>query len=122
MGISVSQRFLEQSRNISRAFEDQQLIAEDLIRIMRRTLKKIQTIYVKDLLHGLMMRNMGTPDVINHTNRMLKRENRQRERRTGALPRNTTVLEAETEVQTTNDTITHTRPAYNDATTKQTTP
>ena len=96
MGISVSERFLKQTRDISKAFEDQQLIADELIRMMRRTLKKIQTIYVKDLLHGLMVRNMGTPDVINHTNRMLKTENQQRERRTTTLPRNTTVLGAET--------------------------
>ena len=75
MGISVSERFLKQTRDISKAFEDQQLIAEELIRMMRRTLKKIQTIYVKDLLHGLMVRNMGTPEVINHTNRMLRTEN-----------------------------------------------
>ena len=50
MGISVSERFLKQTRDISKAFEDQQLIADELIRMMRRTLKKIQTIYVKDLL------------------------------------------------------------------------
>ena len=62
MGISVSERFLRQTREISRAFEDQQLIADELIRMMRRTLKKIQTIYVKDLLYGLMVRNMGTPE------------------------------------------------------------
>ena len=62
MGISVSERFLRQTREISRAFEDQQLIADELIRMMRRTLKKIQTIYVKDLLYRLMVRNMGTPE------------------------------------------------------------
>ena len=62
MGISVSERFLRQTREISRAFEDQQLIADELIRMMRRTLKKIQTIYIKDLLYGLMVRNMGTPE------------------------------------------------------------
>ena len=68
MGISVSERFLRQTREISRAFEDQQLIADELIRMMRQTLKKIQTIYVKNLLYGLTVRNMGTPEVINHTN------------------------------------------------------
>ena len=50
------------------------MIADELIRMMRRTLKKIQTIYVKNLLYGLMVRNMGTPEVINHTNRMLGTE------------------------------------------------
>ena len=41
--------------------------------MMRRTLKKIQTVYVKDLLYGLQERHMGTPDVINHANKMLER-------------------------------------------------
>ena len=90
MGILVSERFVRQTREISRAFEDQQLIANEMIRMMRRTLKKIQTIYVKDLLYGLMVRNMGTPEVINHTNRML------------------------------NNTTTHTRPSYNNTTVRNT--
>ena len=75
MGITVSERFVQQTRNISRSFEDQQLIARDMIRMMRRTLKKLQTIYVKNLLYGLMERNMGTPDVINHADRMLRTGN-----------------------------------------------
>ena len=75
MGITVSERFIQQTKNISRSFADQQLIARDMIRMMRRTLKKLQTIYVKNLLYGLMERNMGTPDVINHTGRMLRTRN-----------------------------------------------
>ena len=71
MGITVSERFIKQTKVISRSFEDQQLIVRDMIRMMRKTLKKIQTIYVKDLLYGLIERNMGTPDVINSVNRML---------------------------------------------------
>ena len=72
MGITVSERFIQQTKTISRSFEDQQLIVRDMIRMMRRTLKKIQTVYVKDLLYGLMERNMGTPEVINHAERMLR--------------------------------------------------
>ena len=72
MGITVSERFIQQTRIISRSFEDQQLIVQEMIRMMRKTLKKIQTVYVKDLLYGLMERNMGTAEVINHADRMLK--------------------------------------------------
>ena len=72
MGITVSERFIQQTKTISRSFEDQQLIVRDMICMMRKTLKKIQTVYVKDLLYGLMERNMGTPEVINHADRMLR--------------------------------------------------
>ena len=40
--------------------------------MMKKTLKKIQTVYVKDLLYGLMERNMGTAEVKNHADRMLR--------------------------------------------------
>ena len=43
-----------------------------MIHMMRKTLKKIQTVYVKDLLYGLMERNMGTAEVINHADRIFK--------------------------------------------------
>ena len=73
MGITISERFISQTKTIARTFEDQQLIVNEMIRMMRRTLKKIQTVYVKDLLYGLQERHMGTPDVINHANKMLER-------------------------------------------------
>ena len=65
IGITVTNHFIAQTKRIGRSFEDQQLIIEAMIRTMRKTLKKIQSIYVKDLLYSLYERNMWTTEVIN---------------------------------------------------------
>ena len=65
MGITVTNHFIAQTKRIGRSFVDQQLIIEAMIRTMRKTLKKIQSIYVKDLLYSLYERNMWTTEVIN---------------------------------------------------------
>ena len=52
-------------RGIANMFEDQQLVVEAMIRMMRKTVKKIRAIYAKDLLYKLHERNMGTASVIN---------------------------------------------------------
>ena len=71
MGIDLSETFLAKTRQIASVYEDQQLVVNALIRMMRKTMKKIQSIYVKDLLYTLYEKNMGTADVINLSNRLM---------------------------------------------------
>ena len=74
MGITVTNHFIAQARRIGRSFEDQQMIVEAMIRTMRKTLKKIQSIYVKDLLYNLYERNRGTPEVISSANQLKEKD------------------------------------------------
>ena len=79
MGITVNHHFIAKARQLSNDFEDQQLVVKAMIRMMRKTLKKIQTIHVKDLLYMLHERNMGTTDVINLANRLIHRRGSRRD-------------------------------------------
>ena len=79
MGNRLTETFLAKARSIGTAFEDQHLVVEAMIRMMRKTVKKIRSIYVKDLLYKLQEKRMGTAEVVNLSNRLAGRNTHQRD-------------------------------------------
>ena len=70
MGITLTETFLANTRSIGIYFGDQHLVVTAMQRLMRKTIRKIQAIYTKDLLYKLQERRMGTPDVFNLATRL----------------------------------------------------
>ena len=50
MGITLTETFLAKTRSIGISFGDQHLVVTAMKRLMRKTIRKIQAIYTKDLL------------------------------------------------------------------------
>ena len=79
MGITLTETFLAKTKSIGRSFGDQHLVVTAMKRLMRKTIRKIQAIYTKDLLYKLQERRMGTPSVFNLATRLAKNNKRQRD-------------------------------------------
>ena len=79
MGITLTETFLANTRSIGIYFGDQHLVVTAMQRLMRKTIRKIQAIYTKDLLYKLQERRMGTPDVFNLATRLAGNNKRQRD-------------------------------------------
>ena len=79
MGITLTETFLAGARTIGTVFEDQHLVVPAMIHMMRKTIKKIQSLYVKDLLYKLHERRMGTAEVVNLATRLAGSNRHQRD-------------------------------------------
>ena len=79
MGITLTETFLAKTRSIGINFGDQHLVVTAMQRLMRKTIRKIQAIYKKDLLYKLQERQMGTPDIFNLATRLARNNKRQRD-------------------------------------------
>ncbi len=79
MGITLTETFLAGVRTIGTVFEDQHLVVPAMIHMMRETIKKIQSLYVKDLLYKLHERRMGTAEVVNLATRLAGSNRHQRD-------------------------------------------
>lgn len=70
---------MAKARTLGTFFEDQHLVVPAMIHMMRKTIKKIQTLYVKDLLYKLYERHMGTSEVVNLATRLAGSNRHQRD-------------------------------------------
>ena len=79
MGIRLTETFLAKARSIGTSFEDQHLVVTAMIHMMRKTIKRRKSLYVKDLFYKLHERNMGTAEVVNLATRLAGRNRHQRD-------------------------------------------
>ena len=70
---------MAEARTLGTVFEDQHLVVTAMIHMMRKTIKKIRSLYVKDLLYKLHERRMGTAEVVNLATRLAGRNTQQRD-------------------------------------------
>ena len=47
MGITLTETYLAEARTLGNIFEDQHLVVTAMIHMMRKTIKKIRSLYVK---------------------------------------------------------------------------
>ena len=66
----LSKTFLAKITSITSNCEDHEMVVPAMKRMMSKTIKKLQMIYVKDLMQTLYQRSMGTAYVTNLSNKL----------------------------------------------------
>ena len=69
---TIGKTFLAKIRALAEKYESPEVVETAMIRMMLKTKKKLQAIYVKDLLQTLYKRDMGTPEVFHLTKRLCR--------------------------------------------------